>query len=182
MSPATKNPPVAAPAPASYTRSVSSERTAAFAPWWQDVVRFWVPVLGIGVLVMFQMLGIQRQIGDLRADLQGEIGTLRADLQGEIGTLRADLQGEIGTLRADLQGEIGTLRQEMASLRADLQGEIETLRRDMETLRADLGERIARIETLLETRGGAAPAGSRGRDGSAATPETSAPGARRAGP
>ena len=102
------------------------ERIAVPAPWWQDVVRFWVPVLGIGGVIVFQMVALQRQIGDLRAEVTAQMGTLRADLQGEMGTLRADLHGEMGALRADLQGEMGALR-------------------------ADLGERITRLETLMET-------------------------------
>ena len=134
MSASPKNAPaaVAAPAPAPYTGSVLNGRITASAPWWQDVVRFWVPMLGIGGAVLFQMISVQRQVGELRTDMAVQNGALRE----EMATLRNDLQGEISTLRSDLQGE-------MATLRADVQEEIATLRND-------LGERIARLEALME--------------------------------
>ena len=134
MSASPKNAPaaVAAPAPAPYTGSVLNGRITASAPWWQDVVRFWVPMLGIGGAVLFQMISVQRQVGELRTDMAVQIGTLRSDLQGEISTLRE----EIGTLRNDLQGEISTLRN--------------GVQEEIATLRNDLGERIARLEALME--------------------------------
>ena len=130
MSASPKNAPaaVAAPAPAPYTGSVLNGRITASAPWWQDVVRFWVPMLGIGGAVLFQMISVQRQVGELRTDMAVQNGALRE---------------EMATLRSDLQGEIATLREEMATLRADVQEEIATLRND-------LGERIAGLEALTE--------------------------------
>ena len=141
MSASPKNTPaaVAAPAPAPYTGSVLNGRITASAPWWQDVVRFWVPMLGIGGAVLLQMISVQRQVGELRTDMAVQTGALRE----EMATLRNDLQGGMATLRSDLQGEIAALREEMATLRADVQGEIATLRND-------LGERIARLEALME--------------------------------
>ena len=134
MSASPKNTPaaVAAPAPAPYTGSVLNGRITASAPWWQDVVRFWVPMLGIGGAVLFQMISVQRQVGELRTDMAVQIGTLRSDLQGEISTLRE----EMATLRNDLQGEISTLRN--------------GVQEEIATLRNDLGERIARLEALME--------------------------------
>ena len=145
MSTSPKNAPaaVATPAPAPYTGSVLNGRITASAPWWQDVIRFWVPMLGIGGAVLLQMISVQRQVGELRTDMAVQTGALRE----EIGTLRSDLQGEMATLRSDVQEEIATLRNEMtaqmATLRADVQEEIATLRND-------LGERIARLEALME--------------------------------
>ena len=98
-------------------------RITASAPWRQDVVRFWVPMLGIGGAVLLQMISVQRQVGELRTDIAVQIGTLRSDLQGEIATLRE----EMATLRSDVHGEIATLRN-------------------------DLGERIARLEALMGIR------------------------------
>ena len=123
MSASPKNAPaaVAAPAPAPYTGSVLNGRITASAPWWQDVVRFWVPMLGIGGAVLLQMISVQRQVGELRTDMAVQTGALRE----EMATLRNDLQGEIATLRNDVQEEIATLRN-------------------------DLGERIARLEALME--------------------------------
>ena len=137
MSASPKNTPaaVAAPAPAPYTGSVLNGRITASAPWWQDVVRFWVPMLGIGGAVLFQMISVQRQVGELRTDMAVQTGALRE----EMATLRNDLQGEMATLRSDLQGEIAALREEMATLRSDVQEQI-----------SDLGERIARLEALME--------------------------------
>ena len=123
MSASPKNTPaaVAAPASAPYTGSVLNGRITASAPWWQDVVRFWVPMLGIGGAVLLQMISVQRQVGELRTDMAVQNGALRE----EMATLRNDLQGEISTLRNDVQEEIATLRN-------------------------DLGERIARLEALME--------------------------------
>ena len=123
MSASPKNAPaaVAAPVPAPYTGSVLNGRNTASAPWWQDVVRFWVPMLGIGGAVLLQMISVQRQVGELRTDMAVQTGALRE----EMATLRNDLQGEIATLRNDVQEEIATLRN-------------------------DLGERIARLEALME--------------------------------
>ena len=134
MSASPKNAPaaVAAPASAPYTGSVRNGRITASAPWWQDVVRFWVPMLGIGGAVLLQMISVQRQVGELRTDMAVQIGTLRSDLQGEISTLRE----EMATLRNDLQGEISTLRN--------------GVQEEIATLRNDLGERIARLEALME--------------------------------
>ena len=94
MSPPAKSPaedfpasPVAAAPTAPYTGSMGGERIAVSTPWWQDVVRFWVPVLGIGGLVLFQMIGLQRQIGELHAEMTAQMATLRADLGERIARL-----------------------------------------------------------------------------------------------
>ena len=95
MPSATKNPApgaVAASSAAPYTGPVSGERAAASVPWWKDAVRSWAPVLGFAVLLVFQMVSLQQQIGELRTDLQREIGDLRTDVQKEIGDLRTDVQ------------------------------------------------------------------------------------------
>ena len=141
MPSATKNPApgaVAAPSAAPYTGPVSGERAAASVPWWKDAVRSWAPVLGFAVLLVFQMVSLQQQIGELRTDLQREIGDLRTDVQKEIGGLRTDVQKEIGDLRTDVQREIGDLRDD---LRTDI---------------GALGERIARLEALMKRAQGAA--------------------------
>ena len=96
-----KNPPpgaVAAPSAAPYTGPVSTETAAAAVPWWKDAVRSWAPVLGFAVLLVFQMVSLQQQIGELRTDLHREIGDLRTDVQKEIGGLRDDLRTDIGAL------------------------------------------------------------------------------------
>ena len=71
---------------------------AASVPWWKDAVRSWAPVLGFAVLLVFQMVSLQQQIGELRTDLHREIGDLRTDVQKEIGDLRDDLRMDIGAL------------------------------------------------------------------------------------
>ena len=93
-------------------------------------MRSWAPVLGFAVLLVFQMVSLQQQIGELRTDLHREIGDLRTDVQKEIGDLRTDVQQEIGGLRDDLRTDIGAL-----------------------------GERIARLEALMERAQGASRPG-----------------------
>ena len=61
-------------------------------------MRSWAPVLGFAVLLVFQMVSLQQQIGELRTDLHREIGDLRTDVQKEIGDLRDDLRTDIGAL------------------------------------------------------------------------------------
>ena len=162
----TKNSPPGAVAeqPAGpYTGPVSAETAAAAVPWWKDAVRSWAPVLGFAVLLVFQMVSLQQQIGELRTDLHREIGDLRTDVQKEIGGLRTDVQKEIGGLRTDVQKEIGDLRtdvqQGIGDLRTDVQQEIGGLRDDLRTDIGALGERIARLEALIERAGAASRPG-----------------------
>ena len=89
-------------------------------------MRSWAPVLGFAVLLVFQMVSPQQQIGELRTDLHREIGGLRTDVQKGIGGFRTDVQKGIGDLRDDLRTDIGAL-----------------------------GERIARLEALMERAEGA---------------------------
>ena len=114
--------PVAAPGPAPYTADMDIGRPAP-VPWWREAVRSWVPVLGIAAVLVFQMVSLQQQIGDLRTDFHREIGDLRTDIQRDMGDLRTDMQREMADLRDELRTEIGAL-----------------------------GERITRLETLLESR------------------------------
>ncbi len=51
-------------------------------------MRSGVPVSGIAAVIVFQMVSLQQQIGDLRTDFHREIGDLRDDLRTEIGVLR----------------------------------------------------------------------------------------------
>ena len=113
--------PVAAPRPAPYTADMDIGRPPV--PWWREAVRSWVPVLGIAAVLVFQMVSLQQQIGDLRTDFHREIGDLRTDIQRDMGDLRTDMQREMADLRDELRTEIGAL-----------------------------GERITRLETLLESR------------------------------
>ena len=55
-----------------------------------------------------QILGLQEQIGDLRAEMREEIGGLRAEMHDEIGGLRAEMREEIGKL-SDRMTRIETL-------------------------------------------------------------------------
>ncbi len=61
-------------------------------------MRSWAPVLGFAVLLVFQMVSLQQQIGELRTDLHREIGDLRTDVQKGIGDLKDDLRTDIGAL------------------------------------------------------------------------------------
>ena len=111
-------------------------------------MRSWAPVLGFAVLLVFQMVSLQQQIGELRTDLHREIGDLRTDVQKEIGDL--GLMSRRKCLRTDVQQGIGDLR-------TDVQREIGGLRDDLRTDIGALGERIARLEALIERGEGAAP-------------------------
>ncbi len=75
------------------------------------------------VAINGRMLDIQREIGELRAEMHREIGELRAEMHREIGGLRAEMHREIGKFRAEMYRE----------------------------LRA-LSERVSRIETILLER------------------------------
>ena len=77
---------VAAPRAAPYTADMDIGRPVP-VPWWREAVRSWVPVLGIAAVLVFQMVSLQQQIGDLRTDFHREMGDLRDDLRTEIGVL-----------------------------------------------------------------------------------------------
>ena len=113
---------VAAPRAAPYTADMDIGRPVP-VPWWREAVRSWVPVLGIAAVLVFQMVSLQQQIGDLRTDFHREMGDLRTDIQRDMGDLRTDMQREMADLRDELRTEMGIL-----------------------------GERITRLETLLEPR------------------------------
>ena len=97
-------------------------------------VTMFAAMLGAGALgftaISGQLLDMQKQIGGLRTDMQTEIG----GVETEIGNLRTDMQKQISNLRTDMQKQIGELR-------TDMQKQI-----------GELSERMARVETLIETR------------------------------
>ena len=97
-------------------------------------VTMFAAMLGAGALgftaISGQLLDMQKQIGGLRTDMQTETG----GVQTEIGNLRTDMQQQISNLRTDMQKQIGELR-------TDMQKQI-----------GELSERMARVETLIETR------------------------------
>ena len=93
-------------------------------------VTMFAAMLGAGALgftaISGQLLDMQKQIGDLRTDMRTEIGDLRTDMHKQIGGVRT----EIGELRTDMQKQIGELSERMG----------------------ELSERMARVETLIQTR------------------------------
>ncbi len=93
-------------------------------------VTMFAAMLGAGALgftaISGQLLGMQKQIGDLRTDMRTEIGDLRTDMHKQIG----DVRTEIGDLRTEMRKEIGELSERMG----------------------ELSERMARVETLIQTR------------------------------
>ena len=93
---------VAASGPAPYTAGMVIGPPGS-VPWWKEAVRSWVPVLGIAAVLVFQMVTLQQQIGDLRTDLHREIGGLRTDFQREIGTLRTEMGERITRLETLLE-------------------------------------------------------------------------------
>ena len=162
---------VAVPLPAPYTGAMANGRPAAAAPWWQDVVRFWVPVLGIGgavlgvgAAVLFQMVGMQRQMGELRSEMVEQIAALRTEMVEQNAALRTEMVEQNAALRAELTAEMATLRTEMT-----------TLRTEMATLRTDLGERITRLEALMEVRPESRAPGSAAQPGEASADRPAGP-------
>ena len=63
-----------------------------------------------------------------------------------------DMQKQIGGLRTDMQTEIGGVQTEIGNLRTDMQKQISNLRTDLQKQIGELSERMARVETLIETR------------------------------
>lgn len=121
MSHAAEIPPadrVAGSPPAPYTAVMHPERAPSSVPWWKEAVRSWVPVLALAAVLVFQMVGLQRQIGDLRTDIQREMGDLRDDLRSEMSDLRDDLRGEISDMRVEL-GERITRLETLMAVRAE---------------------------------------------------------------
>ena len=90
---------VGGPPASAYTGAVSSAPTTVSIPWWREAGRSWAPVLGLAALLVFQMVSLQRQIGELRTDLHREIGGLRAEMQQEMGSLRAELRTELRAVK-----------------------------------------------------------------------------------
>ena len=88
---------VAAPRAAPYTGDMDIGRPVP-VPWWREAVRSWVPVLGIAAVLVFQMVSLQQQIGDLRTDFHREMGDLRTDMRTEVAGLRDELRTEMGIL------------------------------------------------------------------------------------
>ena len=171
MSPKTKNPanprpdePLAGSPPNSYTAGMVREPNGSRGAWWREGARSWIPMLAIGVTLLLsiqsQMLGMQRQIGDLRAEIRDvvraevrkEIAALRHELKGDMEILRAELKADMETLRTELKADMETLRTE---LRADMEALRTELKADMETLRTDLEGQIEALRTDLEGQTGA---------------------------
>ena len=83
-------------------------------------------VLGAGAVgfttLNGQLLGLQKQVGDLRTEVHEEVGGLRTEMHKEIGGLRTEMHKEIGGLRTEIQKEI-----------------------------RELSDRLTRVETLIRT-------------------------------
>ena len=73
------------------------------------LIGMFAALLGSGVVgftaINGQLVGIQRQIGDLRTEMHQEIGGLRTEMHREIGDLRTEMHRDIGGLRVDI-GEL----------------------------------------------------------------------------
>ena len=159
---------VAVPLPTPYTGAMANGRAVAAAPWWQDVVRFWIPVLGIGgavlgvgAAVLFQMVGMQRQMGELRSEMVEQIAALRTEMVEQNAALRTEMVEQNAALRAELMAEMATLRAELTA--------------EMATLRTDLGERITRLEALMEVRPESRAPGSAAQPGEASADRPAGP-------
>ena len=70
------------------------------------LIGMFAALLGSGVVgftaINGQLVGIQRQIGDLRAEMHQEIGGLRTEMHREIGDLREEMHRDIGGLSVEI--------------------------------------------------------------------------------
>ncbi len=108
------------------------------------LVTMFAAVLGAGALgftaISGQLLDLQKQIGGMQTGIGGmqtEIGAVQTgigELRTEIGELRTEMHEQIGELRTEMHEQIGELSTEMHD-------EI-----------GELSERMARVETLIQTR------------------------------
>ena len=149
MSPAMKNPAkdfaeelVAEPPAAPYTGPVGSDRNGAHGPWWREGVRSWIPMLAIGVTLVLsiqsQVLGIQRQVGDLRVEVRD---VLRAELRKELTPIRSDME--------DVKRRLTRIEAEVVELRSDMDDVQHRLTR-VEDRVIRIEDRVTRIESLVE--------------------------------
>ena len=54
--------------------------------------------MALAAVLVFQMIGLQRQMGELRTGLHREIGDLRDDMRSEMSDLRVELGQRITRL------------------------------------------------------------------------------------
>ncbi|MYD87552.1 MAG: hypothetical protein F4023_10940 [Acidobacteria bacterium] len=116
MSAAMKNPVkdapeelVAGPPPAPYTDRVGGDPNGTRGAWWREGVRSWIPMLAIGATLLIsiqsQMLGMQRQIGDLRVEfrdvLRAELTPIRRELE-DVRHRLIDVEGRL----TDVEGRL----------------------------------------------------------------------------
>ena len=70
------------------------------------LIGMFAALLGSGVVgftaINGQLVGIQRQIGDLRTEMHQEIGGLRTEMHREIGGLRTEMHQEIRGLSVEI--------------------------------------------------------------------------------
>ena len=99
---------VAGVSPASYTDPVLRPAVSSVSRW-REMGAFWVPMLAMWLTVIGMMFSLQRQIGDLRAEVRGDNAALRQEVQQEIAALRQELQQEIATLRQEFGERITRL-------------------------------------------------------------------------
>ena len=115
------------------------------------LVTMFAAVLGAGALgftaISGQLLDLQKQIGGMQTAIGGmqtEIGGMQTGISGmqtEIGAV----QTGIGELRTEMHEQIGELRTEMHE-------QIGNLSTEMHDEIGELSERMARVETLIQTR------------------------------
>ena len=58
----------------------------AGSPWWQDIVRFRVPVLGLAMLLFFALDGIRGDLLGLQRHM-GELGERMARIEGRVTSI-----------------------------------------------------------------------------------------------
>ena len=126
------------------------------------LVTMFAAVLGAGALgftaISGQLLDLQKQIGGMQTEIGG-MQTGISGMQTEIGAVQTgigELRTEIGELRTEMHEQIGELRTEMheqiGELRTEMHEQIGNLSTEMHDEIGELSERMARVETLIQTR------------------------------
>ena len=182
MSAAMKNPVkdpaealVAGPPPAPYTGPVAGDRNGARGAWWREGVRSWIPMLAIGVTLLVsiqsQMLGMQRQIGDLRVEFRDVLRAELTPIRLELEDVRHRLTGVEGRL-TDVEGRLTDVEGRLTDVEGRLT-DVEGRLTDVEGRLTDVEGRLTRIESLVEG-GLRTPADSGSPGGSGASQASSA--------
>ena len=166
MSEGTKNPvegpaaqSVAGPPPAPYTGPVGGDRNGARGAWWREGARSWIPMLAIGVTLLVsiqsQMLGMQRQVGELRVEfrdiLRAELTPVRRELE-DVQHRLTQVEGQLTRVEGQLtrvEGRLTRVEDRLTRVEGRLT-QVEGRLTQVEDRLTRVEGRVTRIESLVE--------------------------------